>query len=169
MHLMKGGSLTGIAMPVGISYPESFLQHIAREHATAPLFLHAAAEAGAKGDLVERMLNVIAFVIAGLHRFVDAALISHMENKNSFFYFMCYFCSEPLFLAAESLSTRFWVRRFRLRFSTILSCAWSRPHIIHQSVLGIWNQRAKHGDSLAFLRAWPRSAATRYHSIPFFL
>ena len=70
MHLMKGGSLTKIAMPVGLSQPNTFLQHIACEYACAPLYLGAAAAAGADGDFVERMIQVAAYVVSGLYRCV---------------------------------------------------------------------------------------------------
>ncbi len=70
MHLMKGGSLTKIAMPVGLSQPNTFLQHIACEYACAPLYLGAAAAAGASGDFVERMIQVAAYVVSGLYRCV---------------------------------------------------------------------------------------------------
>lgn len=70
MHLMKGGSLTKIAMPVGLSQPNTFLQHIACEYACAPLYLGAAAAAGANGDFVERMIQVAAYVVSGLYRCV---------------------------------------------------------------------------------------------------
>ena len=79
MHLMKGGSLTKIAMPVGLSQPNTFLQHIACEYACAPLYLGAAAAAGANGDFVERMIQVAAYVVSGLYRCVNVAA----------FYYVC--------------------------------------------------------------------------------
>lgn len=67
MHLLKGGSLTKISMPIGLSQPITYLQHVAREFWLAPVYLHQAAEAQ---DPVERLKFVMAFVIGGLHRYV---------------------------------------------------------------------------------------------------
>jgi hypothetical protein len=65
MHILKGGSLTQIALPVGLSEPKSFLERIAQEFACAPIFLHQAAECV---DPVVRMQLVIAFCLSGLWR-----------------------------------------------------------------------------------------------------
>jgi hypothetical protein len=68
MHILKGGSLTQIALPVALSEPKSFLQRIALEFAGAPTFLHQAADSQ---NPVQRLQQVVAFVVGGLWRFVD--------------------------------------------------------------------------------------------------
>ncbi len=67
MHVIKGGSLTKIAMPIGLSRPTTYLQHIAEECCLAPLYLGKAAE---DANPVSRMKYVMAFMIGGIHRFV---------------------------------------------------------------------------------------------------
>jgi len=64
-HLLTGGSLTQISLPVILSEPQSFLQRIATEFSCAPIFLHQASETA---DPLERMKLVVAFIIGGLNR-----------------------------------------------------------------------------------------------------
>lgn len=64
-HLLTGGSLTQISLPVILSEPQSFLQRIATEFSCAPVFLHQAAETN---DPVLRMKLIVGFIIGGLNR-----------------------------------------------------------------------------------------------------
>lgn len=64
-HMLMGGSLTQVSLPIGLSEPKSLLQRIAMEFCYAPVYMHQAAEAK---DPVERMKHVVTFIIAGLHR-----------------------------------------------------------------------------------------------------
>ncbi len=66
-HLLTGGSLTQISLPVTLSEPQSFLQRIATEFSCAPIFLHQASETA---DPVERLKLVTAFIVGGLSRYV---------------------------------------------------------------------------------------------------
>ena len=74
------------------------------------------------------------------------------------------FFTEQRSLVAESHSIPFWVKHYRRRSSTTHSFIWSKHHIIHPSVPGICNQRARHGDLSDSQRALPALAATRYKS-----
>ena len=67
MQMLSGGSLTSISLPVGLSEPRSLLERIAVEFSYAPIYLTNASETS---DPIERMKNVVAFVIAGLHKSV---------------------------------------------------------------------------------------------------
>ena len=65
MQLLSGNSIMSISLPVKLSEPKSMLEKIAQEFVYAPAYLTVAA---ALCDPVERMKNVITFVIAGLHQ-----------------------------------------------------------------------------------------------------
>ena len=62
--ITNGGSITKISIPVHVAEPRSYLERITDGWCYAPIFLNKAAELD---DPVERMKNVMAFAVAGLH------------------------------------------------------------------------------------------------------
>jgi hypothetical protein len=67
MAMLQGSSLTKVAMPVELSQPVTYLQHVAGMLCFVPHYLHQAAKSR---DPVERMKYAITAVLAGLHRCV---------------------------------------------------------------------------------------------------
>ena len=63
-RLAKAGTTTGISLPVRIFEPRSVVEKLSDFWTFAPIFLNHAAKLN---DPVERMKNVIAFWVSGLH------------------------------------------------------------------------------------------------------